>query len=67
MTEHCCERMDQAVHYRCPNHPNPFECPDNLVCYSEEREEYGLIVHDGSESYVVIEFCPWCGKHLPRG
>jgi len=46
-------------------HPNVFECPDNLLFFDEKINEYGLIIHDGGESYSVINFCPWCGKKLP--
>jgi hypothetical protein len=28
--------------------------------------EYGLLVHDGGESIIVIEYCPWCGVRLPE-
>ena len=64
MDKHCCERMSGAVNYKCTDHSNQFDCPDNLVCYSASRNEYGLIIHDGGESYVVIAFCPWCGSKL---
>lgn len=26
---------------------------------------YGLIVHDGSSTYIHITHCPWCGVRLP--
>jgi hypothetical protein len=65
MTAHGCERMDYFVNYRCPDHPDPFECPDNLVHYSKQTQRYGLIIHDGGNSFVTIGFCPWCGARLP--
>jgi hypothetical protein len=40
--------------------------PDVLIQYSPKFEEYGIIVHDGGESYVVFQFCPWCGTRLPE-
>ena len=32
--------------------------------YDSRFNEYGLIVHDGGTSVVVIAFCPWCGSKL---
>ncbi len=64
LIEFCCERMSYAVNFQCPDHPNPFDCPDHIVYYSEQNREYGLIVYDGGGSYIMIEFCPWCGKRL---
>jgi len=63
---HCCESMEQQIAFRCDKHPNPFACPDSLVLYSEQFDEYGIIVHDGGTSLRVISFCPWCGTKLPE-
>ena len=65
MKNHCCDRMNDEVGTECPEHSDPFECPDAIVHYSEEFDEYGIIVHDGGNSVVAIEYCPWCGKKLP--
>jgi hypothetical protein len=62
---HCCNMMQDNVLYRCNQHPNPFDCPDNLIYYDAEERKYGLIVHDGGESFLTIEYCPWCGAKLP--
>ena len=64
MALHCCETMTYWANYVCDQHPNPFECPDNLVTFNESEHTYGLIVHDGGSSYISIEFCPWCGTTL---
>lgn len=45
---------------------DPFSCPDVLVIYSPKFDEYGIVVHDGGQSYVLIQFCPWCGDRLPE-
>ncbi len=63
---HCCEAMTQHVNYACDQHPDPFECPDNLLYYSPRFSEYGLIIHDGGSSYFIIHYCPWCGSALPE-
>jgi hypothetical protein len=39
--------------------------PDALVSYSPKFNEYGLIIHDGGSSVVLVSFCPWCGTRLP--
>jgi hypothetical protein len=64
MVEHCCEDMVREVEQACGQHPNRFDCSDCIVHYSAARHEYGLIVHDGGESFIRIQFCPWCGTTL---
>ena len=64
MAQHCCDTMNYWAGYVCPEHPNEFECPDNLVTYDETSGAYGLIVHDGGTSHIAIQFCPWCGTAL---
>jgi hypothetical protein len=49
----------------CRDHEDTFDCPDCLVNYSSKFDEYGFIIHDGSRSTVIIQFCPWCGTALP--
>ena len=56
--------MTEAVNSRCPDHEDPFDCPDCLIHYVEETGEYGIIIHDGGTAFIVIRFCPWCGKAL---
>jgi hypothetical protein len=34
---------------------------DELVDYIPKFREYGVPVHDGGQSHIVIRFCPWCG------
>jgi hypothetical protein len=63
---HCCRWMKAAVDYRCEQHPNPFDCPDSLIYYEPRFDEYGIIVHDGGDSYTSIDFCPFCGTKLPE-
>jgi hypothetical protein len=36
------------------------------MCYHPTFDEYGIIVHDGGPSFVVIAYCPWCGVGLPE-
>ena len=56
--------MAYHANYRCTEHPDPFDCPDSLICYSAKSGEYGIIIHDGGSSSISIAYCPWCGKRL---
>lgn len=64
MDGHCCEEMRRQVTRVCEQHPVRFDCPDCLVHYRENCHEYGLIVHDGGSSFILIHYCPWCGACL---
>jgi hypothetical protein len=66
LAQFCCPAMEDALDFSCAQHADPFECPDSLVTYNEVFDEFGLIVHDGGPSYVLIGFCPWCGTKLPE-
>jgi hypothetical protein len=63
MSVHCCDRMDQDLNQKGNQHKNRYDCPDALIVVN--RGEYGLIIHDGGQSYIAINFCPWCGTKLP--
>jgi hypothetical protein len=63
---HCCDVMRGEVERRCEQHPDRYDCPDFLIQYSPKLREYGLIVHDGGCSSILIAFCPWCGAKLPE-
>ena len=58
--------MTDNLKNKCTEHSSPFECPDSLIFYSDVFNEYGLIVHDGGNSWVEIKYCPWCSKKLPK-
>lgn len=64
---HCCAEMRRALVNLCEEHESdPFACPDMLIAYSDTFDEYGLIIHDGGPSYLVISACPFCGSDLPE-
>ncbi len=58
--------MSRAVTFDCDAHTDEYECPDSLLHYSPRFDEYGLIIHDGGTSLLVIRHCPWCGTKLPE-
>lgn len=66
VVRHCCASMVMALDFQCDQHADPFECADSLIVYNEVMDEYGLIIHDGTASYVLIDRCPWCGTSLPE-
>jgi hypothetical protein len=61
---YCCDDMRSQVEYRCPDHPDPYECTDNIVVFSLDGY-FGIPIHDGGSSHIVIAFCPWCGVEAP--
>ena len=64
--DHCCADMAKAVANDCIEHADDgFACADLLVAYSPVFDEYGLLIHDGGASMLLISHCPWCGTKLP--
>jgi len=61
--DYCCPEMRNRVEERCEQHPDPFDCPDNLF-YRNTLGEFGIIVHDGGPSYIKINYCPFCGENF---
>lgn len=43
---------------------NVFGDEDIVIKYFSKFREFGIPV-PGSESIIVIQFCPWCGAKLP--
>jgi hypothetical protein len=62
---YCCDMMRSHAESVCEDHPNRFACPDCLIAVRGAGPKYGIIVHDGGESVIAIQFCPWCGTRLP--
>ena len=50
----CCERLrDFAAD------------PDIPIVFVDKFREFGISVLNGGTGYILIEYCPWCGKKLP--
>lgn len=68
MTSFCCDSMTAQVNFDCVQHPDPLGCPDKVLNYVPNFNEYGLLIRDGEDGYasshIVIAFCPWCGAGL---
>ena len=63
---HCCELMRSNVESVCDQHPDRYDCPDCLIDYWPKTGRYGIMIHDGGSSMIVMAFCPWCGAKLPE-
>ena len=57
--QHCCQYMKEYIGNE-----------DDIIHYSLKYDEYGISIHDGENgsvnSYIQIQYCPWCGKKLPE-
>ena len=53
MEVHCCAYMADRL------------TDGTAVVYVAKFREYGISVADGGSSFIVIQFCPWCGSRLP--
>jgi hypothetical protein len=56
--------MRSNVENTCDQHVDRRDCPDCLIEYRIGSNEYGIMVHDGGQSMIGIEYCPWCGSAL---
>ena len=61
---YCCDTFAYHATFKSDTCASPFACPDTLLIYNPKKKTYGLIIHDGGESYIQINHCPWCGKKL---
>ncbi|MBP6758172.1 MAG: hypothetical protein KA133_02870 [Flavobacterium sp.] len=62
--EFCCESMKYHIEFKCDIHKDPFDCPDKIINYSKKQNVYGIIIHDRGNSFIEINFCPWCGTKI---
>ena len=53
----CCEMMKYFL-----NNNEPYR----IIQYSNRSDEYGIVIYDGGNSSIIINYCPWCGKELPK-
>lgn len=42
------------------------EDTETAIVYIAKFREFGISALDGGTSYILIEFCPWCGSRLPK-
>lgn len=61
----CCEMLAEHLNKTCEQHADPYDCCDSVLIGPPLKSRWGLPIHDGSHSYIAIEFCPFCGTKLP--
>lgn len=52
MKIHCCVEMDYHATFKCDIHEDPYDCPDKLILFDENVDDYGLIIHDGGSQVL---------------
>lgn len=66
MVNVCCSDMSNHLYLISRNNGNNnSEKHDKVIYYSSRFNEYGIPLDDGI-SYILIEYCPWCGQKLPN-
>ena len=66
MNKHCCKNMSDKALDVC-NSKSVFD-ENKVIYYFSNFREYGIPIRDGKSdisSYILIEYCPWCGQKLP--
>lgn len=59
---HCCKFMTAQMAKVCPNHDDPWDCPDYVIV--ERKGGFGIPIRDGGRSYMRLYYCPWCATQL---
>ncbi|MCE6992052.1 DUF6980 family protein [Dyadobacter sp. CY323] len=60
--KYCCLKMAyHLIEDKKATLENPINY-DSVITH--KRIDFGLPIHDGGNSYIKIDFCPWCGKKL---
>jgi hypothetical protein len=60
---HCCTKMTFYLTY---DKPTKQINPDAIIRFWKKTKTYGIPVHDGGSSIIVVEYCPWCGTRLTK-
>ena len=63
MSDGCCEWMSARLDWACPDHEDPFDCPD-AVLVPIGSGCFALPIHDGGGASIAISYCPGCGSAL---
>lgn len=61
----CCDIMTGQLALACPDHADLADCPDAIVVQGP-RGDYRMPIRDGGSSFILANFCPWCGGHLAQ-
>ncbi len=63
LTRYPCVHMAEYATFKCDTHNNLLECPDALIVYDREFDQYAI--NDPGPAVTPIRFCPWCSASLP--
>lgn len=63
---YACVHLAYFVTAKCAEHEDPFDCPEAVVIYAPELDEYAIPVRTEKGSLIPISHCPWCGIELPQ-
>lgn len=63
--KYCCPTMEEKCEFQCSQHFPRF-CVHNMVGVLGDGRTV-IFIHDGNDSGMVIDFCPWCGKCIKSG
>ena len=61
---YCCDAMKADLTHTCETHARRWDCPDNHIHFSAPAGMYGLMIRDDGQSFLLINYCPWCGTNL---
>lgn len=65
MNEFCCDMMNRKMDEVCPTHGR--DCVDVIMDRLKTGPNagcFGIPIHDGGSSLIMINYCPWCGTKL---
>ena len=60
---HCCTKM---TYYLTFDKRTKEINPDAIVRFNKKNKDYGIPIHDGGQSFIEIDYCPWCGTRLTK-
>ena len=63
----CCSEMEEHATRQCDAeggvHADRLDCPDTVI-HRYDHGDFGIPIHDGGHSFIVVHNCPWCGASL---
>ena len=59
----CCPTMAGQLELSCSWHPDLVDCADAIIVRSGDGS-FRFPLRDGSTSFLLANFCPWCGTRL---
>ena len=56
--------MSNSDNFCCPDMKTAVEDSTMPLVFNERFREFGIRILDGGTSYLLIQYCPWCGTRL---